>query len=296
MAVIQQFKGYMKINNFDFNYTNDIYICAEIGINHNGSINDAKKLIKIASECGCNAVKLQKRSPEHCVPHEQREMIRETPWGKMTYFDYKKKIEFSIDQIYDLSKYANKLNIDFFCSVWDILSLQELISINTVAIKIPSALITDNNLVESIKKTNLPVIWSTGMSDIKEINNAYNILKDVPNIICHCNSSYPASENELNLNYIPLMKKNYPNSIIGYSGHEVGLLPSIIAVVKGAKFIERHITLDRSSWGTDQSASIEPQGLNKLVKDIRRINIILGKPEKILFNSELSARKKLRGI
>ena len=284
----------MKIGSFDFSKTEDVYICAEIGINHNGSMEIARQLIDIAANCGCEGVKFQKRTPGLCVPEHQKDIPRETPWGIITYLEYRHKVEFSADQICELGDYARSKDIDWMVSVWDEQSLVEMVKLKPAALKLPSALLNDHEMIKSVKETGIPLIWSTGMSTNEEIDISYKLICEVPNIMCHCNASYPAELKELNLSFLQVMQERYNKSIIGYSGHEVALLPTIISTVLGARYVERHITLGRALWGTDQAASVEPQGLMRMVKEIRTVKVVLGVPEKILFESEKVTRKKLR--
>lgn len=285
----------IKIN--DNRYIGDnepCFIIAEIGINHNGSIEIAKKLIDVASDAGCDSVKIQKRNPDICVPEHQKEIVRETPWGLMTYLDYKKKIEFKIDDCLKLKEYAEKKGLIFFASCWDTDSVNEMTKIDIELFKIASASITDMGILKAISDTKKPTIISTGMSTEAEIEKAINNFDKSKIAILHTVSSYPSNNSEIDLNIMLNFKKKY-NTVVGYSGHEKGLQISIAAVALGAKVIERHITLDRSMWGTDQSASLEPKGLKELVRDIRIIEQCLGSGEKKILESEIPIRKKLRG-
>lgn len=275
---------------------NKLYFIAEIGINHNGSLEIAKKLISAAKLAGCNAVKIQKRTPEICVPKDQWNMMRDTPWGKMKYIDYKKKMEFSLSDYKKLCKYAKKNQIDFIASCWDVPSVKFMKKLNIPFYKVASASITDFKLLKEIKKTKKPIIISTGMSTENQIKKCVNYLGQKDLCIMHCTSSYPASTNELNLNYIPVLKKKFTKSVIGYSGHETNLSSTIAAYVLGAKVIERHITLDRSMWGTDQKSSIEPLGIARLIRDIDSIFMSLGDGKKRVYKSEIPMIKKLRLI
>jgi N-acetylneuraminate synthase len=285
----------IKINNKRNIGENDpCFIIAEIGINHNGSLEIAKKLIDVASDAGCDSVKIQKRNPDICVPEHQKGIIRETPWGQMTYLDYKKKIEFKTDDCLKLKEYAEKKGLIFFASCWDADSVNEMNKINIDLFKIASASITDSNLLKAISKTKKPVIISTGMSTLQEIETAISYFDKSRIAILHTVSSYPSDNDEIDLNIMLSYKKKY-NTVIGYSGHEKGLQISIAAAALGAKVLERHITLDRSMWGTDQSASLEPRGLKELVRDVRIIEKCLGNGEKKILESEIPIRKKLRG-
>ncbi len=273
-----------------------IIIIAEIGINHQGDISIAKKLIDIALVAGCDYVKFQKRNPDICVPDEQKLKIKDTPWGKMSYIDYKHKIEFGKKEYDEIDKYCKERNIDWFASVWDKDSVDFLYQYKKNIMKIPSALITDIELIKYAREKSKCLIISTGMSNEDEITNAINFGN--PDIIFHTNSTYPSPINELNLGYIKWLKEKYPNKIIGYSGHEFGLVATFAAVALGSSWIERHITLDRIMWGSDQMASIEPTGLIKLVKGIRDIELAInsGYGPREVFNSELSKREILRKL
>lgn len=272
-----------------------VKIIAEIGINHNGSIDIAKQLILIAKAAGCDYVKFQKRNPELCVPENQKNVIKQTPWGEMTYLEYKKKLEFDMNQYMELFQYSNTIGIKMFASVWDLESADDMTLISDVC-KIPSALITDYALLERARQKYRTLIISTGMSTEDEVQNAYVFGK--PDVMMHTNSTYPAPVEELNLRYLHRMRDIFPNVAIGYSGHEYGIITTFAAVALGATWVERHITLDHTMWGSDQFASIEPNGLFKLVKGIRDIEkaIQYDPQERILFDGELNKRKTLRGI
>jgi sialic acid synthase SpsE len=272
-----------------------VYIIAEIGINHNGDIEIAKQLMDVAIETGCDAVKFQKRTPEICVPEEQKSIPRETPWGSMTYFEYKKRIEFEQKEFEQIDAYAKKIGIDWFASPWDVPSVDFLEGFNVPCQKIASACLTDSELLTAINKTKTTTILSTGMSSMQEIDKAVSLLNDVPLAIAQATSTYPAEASELNLRAIQTFAEKYKVPV-GYSGHERGLQVTIAAVALGATFIERHITLDRSMWGTDHSASLEPEGLKKLVRDIRIIELALGDGKKKVYDSEIPIRAKLRRV
>ncbi len=272
-----------------------VYIIAEIGINHNGDIEIAKQLMDVAVETGCDAVKFQKRTPEICVPEEQKSIPRETPWGSMTYFEYKKRIEFEQKEFEQIDAYAKKIGIDWFASPWDVPSVDFLEGFDVPCQKIASACLTDSELLTAINKTKTTTILSTGMSSMQEIDKAVSLLNDVPLAIAQATSTYPAEASELNLRAIQTFAEKYKVPV-GYSGHERGLQVTIAAVALGATFIERHITLDRSMWGTDHSASLEPEGLKKLVRDIRIIELAVGDGKKKVYDSEIPIRAKLRRV
>jgi len=269
------------------------YIIAEIGINHNGSVAIAKDLIKAAVEAGVDAVKFQKRKPEICVPDHQKKQMRDTPWGYITYLDYRYKVEFELPEYQEIDAYCRQLGIDWLASSWDIPSLEFIDKFNPPAHKVPSALLTDHKLLRAIKATGRPVILSTGMSTMDEIREAVAILGTDSLLVCHTTSSYPCPPEELNLHMIQTLRQNF-DIPIGYSGHEVGLVPSAIAVALGACLVERHVTLDRAMWGSDQAASVEPHGMRTLVKYIRVTEKSLGDGEKKVYESEQSSLKKLR--
>lgn len=271
-----------------------VKIIAEIGINHNGSIDKCKELIDIAKVAGCDYVKIQKREPDLCVPEHQKNKIKETPWGTMTYLEYKKKIEFNEDQIKELIEYCIYKGITFFASVWDLESAR-LMSKYTKIVKIGSACLNNDELIKYCRENFEVYILSTGMSSQEEIDHAIEISN--PDVIMHTNSTYPCPVEDLNLNYIKYLKEKYPNKMIGYSGHEYGLVTTFASVAMGSVWVERHITLDRNEWGSDQSSSIEPSGLIKLVKGIRDIERATRfKPQpRIEFDGELEKKKSLRG-
>ena len=270
------------------------YIIGEIGINHNGDINVAKKLMEVARNVGADAVKFQKRTPELCVPEHQRNQMRDTPWGYITYLDYRYKVEFDEESYTEIDRFAREIGIDWFASSWDIPSLEIINRFNPPAHKIPSALLTDLELLRAYRATGKPLIVSTGMSTLNEIKAALEIIGEENLILCHTTSSYPCPPEELNLRMIQTLRDMTTICPIGYSGHEVGLVPSAVAVAMGACLVERHITLNRAMWGSDQSASVEPQGLASLVKYIRVTERSLGDGVKRVYDSELSSLSKLR--
>ena len=268
------------------------FIIAEIGINHNGDIETAKKLINVAHFCGCNAVKFQKRTVDKVYTKEELSIPRDSIFGK-TNGDLKRGLEFDYDEYKIINEYCKELKMPWFASCWDVDSVDFIEQFDVCAHKISSACSTDIELLKKIKSTNKPVLLSTGMSTIDEIDKAVDILGTDNLIIYHCTSTYPTSNNEINLNAIPMLKERY-NCPIGFSGHERGIFPSSAAVILGACSVERHITLDRTMWGSDQAASLEPEGLRKLVRDIRNVKDILGDGIKVVYESELPIRKKLR--
>jgi N-acetylneuraminate synthase len=272
------------------------YVIAEIGINHNGSLDIAKKLIDGAVEAGCDAVKFQKRTPEICVPKDQWNKLRETPWGQMTYIDYKRKIEFGLDEYLEIDLYCHQKGIDWFASCWDQPSVDFIEQFNPVLYKMASASLTDHALLEKVKATGKSIMLSTGMSTLDEIKDAIDFLGTDNLLIAHSTSSYPCPPTELNLRMINTLQQMYPANPIGYSGHETGLATTLAAISIGACFIERHYTLDRAMWGSDHAASVETGGMIRLMKDIRDIEIALGDGVKVVYESEMEPRKRLRNV
>ena len=269
------------------------YVIAEIGINHNGSLDIAKKLIDVAKSSGCDAVKFQKRNPEKCVPAEMREKMRETPWGYISYLDYRYKVEFGQEEFQQIDNYCRAQKIHWFASCWDTDSVAFIEQFHTPCIKVPSASLTDRELLEAVRGTREPIMLSTGMSSMDQINAAVKLLGTERLLLAHATSTYPCAKEELNLRMVTTLREKF-NCPIGYSGHEVGLATTLAAVALGASFVERHITLDRAMWGSDQAASIEPQGLKRLVKDIRNVEIALGDGRKRVYDSEVAAASRLR--
>ena len=288
--------GRVKIGNRYIGDGEKVFVVAEIGINHNGSLENAMKLIDGAKSAGCDAVKFQKRTPELCVPKDQWLIERDTPWGRMTYIDYRHRVEFSNDDYNEIDAYCKEKEILWFASCWDELSVDFMEQFNPPLYKAGSASLTDTNLLLKKKSTGRPLMISTGMSTLDEIKKAVDIIGTDNLMIAHSTSTYPCKLEELNIKVISTLKEMYPEVPIGYSGHEVGLSPTWAAVSIGATFVERHITLDRSMWGTDQAASVEVVGFKRLVENIRDIETSLGDGVKKLYDSELAPRKKLRRV
>jgi N-acetylneuraminate synthase len=287
--------GQISIGNTIVGDGQPCFFIAEIGINHNGDIQIAKKLITVAVAAGCNAVKFQKRNPELCVPVAQRNLVRETPWGSMTYFDYRKKVEFGIDEYREIDRYCKEVGIIWLASAWDESSVEFMEHFDPSCYKIPAAKLTDDNLLKSTRQQGRPIILSTGMSSLDQLDHAIKILGKEELILLHCCSAYPANYEDLNLRLIQFLKNRY-GVPIGYSGHETGLPTSIAAAVLGACMIERHITLDRAMWGSDHAASLEPNGLNRLIRDIRLIEKAMGDGVKRILPSEEPIIKRLRNV
>lgn len=272
------------------------YIVAEVGINHNGDLEIAKAMIDAAVHAGVDAVKFQKRTPEVCTPPEQQKQMRETPWGYITYLEYRYKVEFGLEEYREIDRYCKEKGIPWFASVWDEPSVDFMEQFDTPAYKIPSAALTDHNLLRYVRRTGRPIILSTGMSTMEQIRRAVDVLGAENLIITHCTSTYPCEPEELNLRMIQTLRHEFPNVPIGYSGHEVGLVPSAVAVALGACLVERHLTLDRAMWGSDQAASVEPGGFERLVKYIRVTEAALGDGIKRVYESEKPSLRKLRRV
>lgn len=274
-----------------------VYVIAEIGINHNGSVETAKKMIDGAVAAGADCVKFQKRTPEICVPRDQWLIERDTPWGRMTYIDYRYKVEFGAEEYAEIQRYCRTNGIDWTVSCWDEEAVQFMERYFDVPFyKAASASLTDISLLRAMQATGRPLMISTGMSTMEEIDEAITALDPHQLLVAHATSSYPAPVAELNLKMITTLRSRFPDIVIGYSGHETGLATTWAAVALGAGFVERHITLDRAMWGTDQAASVELGGLERLVENIRDIEVALGDGVKRVYDSEVGPRAKLRRI
>lgn len=274
------------------------YLIGEIGINHNGDMQILKRLIDSAFACGWNCVKFQKRVPELAVPEHQKNVMRDTPWGRMTYLEYKKRIELTKEQFDYIDSYCKEKPIAWSCSPWDLPSLEFLAQYDLPWIKIASASLTDLELIKEATRTYKPVILSTGMSTEEEIDAAVNVLEKYGKgdyALLHTNSAYPAKDEELNLLRISTLKERY-NCIVGYSGHEYDINPTVIAAALGAKILERHITVDHNMWGTDQKSSLEVRGMDFLARRVRSIDIYLGNNRIEVTESEFPVRDKLRVV
>jgi len=272
------------------------YVIAEIGLNHNGDVDIAKRLIDVAARAGADAVKFQKRTPEISTPEHMRDVPRETPWGVMSYLDYRRRVEFGRDEYVEIGDHATMLGLDWFASPWDVPSVEFLEDLNVVAHKVASASLTDTELLLALRDTGKPVILSTGMSTIAQIDRALDTLGTDRVVLMHATSTYPLEPEEANLRVIATLRDRYPGVPVGYSGHERGLQISLAAVAIGAVAVERHITLDRTMWGSDHAASLEPTGLEHLVRDIRVIERATGDGVKRVFDSERAPMAKLRRV
>lgn len=273
-----------------------VFVIAEIGINHNGSVDNAKRLIDVAALAGCDAVKFQKRTPELCVPRDQWDLERDTPWGRMTYIEYRHRVEFGKTEYDAIDAYCKNKGILWFASCWDEPSVDFLDQYNPPCYKAASASLTDIPLLLKTKQTGRPLILSTGMSTMGEIQYAVDMIGTDNLLIAHTTSTYPCPPEHLNLNMIRTLQRHFPNLPIGYSGHETGLATTWAAVTLGATFVERHITLDRAMWGSDQAASVEVGGLIRLVQNIRDIEKALGDGVKQVYPEEEKQRRKLRRV
>ncbi|HMK38043.1 MAG TPA: N-acetylneuraminate synthase family protein [Bacteroidota bacterium] len=273
-----------------------VFVIAEIGINHNGSMANARKLIDGAVLAGCDAVKFQKRTPELCVPRDQWDVERDTPWGRMKYIDYRRRVEFGAQEYAAIDRYCRDREILWFASCWDEESVNFMEQFDPPCYKAASASLTDTPLLLKARSTGRPLIISTGMSTAGEIDQAVSSLGREELLIAHSTSTYPCPPGELNLKVIQTLKGLYPDCPIGYSGHEVGLSPTWAAVSLGATFVERHITIDRAMWGSDQAASVEISGFMRLVSNIRDIEKAMGDGVKRVYEGEIGQRKKLRRV
>jgi N-acetylneuraminate synthase len=272
------------------------FIIAEIGINHNGSVDLAKKLIAGSAAAGADAVKFQKRTPELCVPKDQWDIERDTPWGRMKYIDYRHKTEFGVDEYSAIDKFCKDNDILWTASCWDEPSVEFIRQFDVPFYKAPSAALTDLELLKKMFTTGKPLMISSGMSSENEIEEAIRTLGSDNILLAHSTSTYPCKLDELNLSVIKTLKQKYPDIPIGYSGHETGLAPTWAAVTLGADFVERHITLDRAMWGSDQAASVEIGGFFRLVSNIRDIERAIGDGIKRVYDSEIPIMKKLRRV
>lgn len=273
------------------------YLIAEIGINHNGDVGVAKKLIDAANACGWDCVKFQKRTPDIAVPESQKNVLRDTPWGQMTYLDYKKRIEFEKEEYDIIERYCREKPLAWTASPWDVPSLEFLLQYNIPFIKIASAGNSNYDMLKLACEAEKPLLISTGMSTLEEVDKIVSYLEDKSNgdyIILHTNSAYPSPQNELNLKMIQVLRDRY-DCLVGYSGHEQDLEPTVVAASLGAKVLERHVTLDHNMWGTDQAASLEVSGMALLRGRINSILEIMGDGEKRITEAEIGIRRKLRG-
>lgn len=270
------------------------YVVAEIGINHNGDLDLARRLIAAAAFSGCDAVKFQKRTVDVVYTPEELAKPRENPFGP-TNGDLKRGLEFGLPQYRAIADYCGQNSLAWFASCWDEASVDFLEQFDPPCYKVASASLTDDNLLRHHRRTGRPLIVSTGMSTISEIDHAVELLGTDKLVLMHTTSTYPSRPEELNLRAIPALRERYQVPV-GYSGHEVGLSTSVVAVALGACMIERHITLDRAMWGSDQAASVEPHGFARLVRDIRVLQSALGDGVKRVYESEVPIRQKLRRV
>lgn len=269
------------------------YVIGEIGINHNGDVAVAKKLIDVAALAGAQAVKFQKRTPDLSTPEDMKHTRRETPWGEMSYLDYRYRVELEREQYLEIAHHAALQGVDWFASPWDVPSVGFLEDMGVSTHKVASASVTDLDLLRELASTGKPIILSSGMSTIEQIDAAVEVLGTERLVLLHSTSTYPLPPEEANLRTIPVLQERY-GVPVGYSGHERGLQISVAAVALGAVAVERHITLDRTMWGSDQAASLEPHGFMSLVRDIRVLEKALGDGVKRVMPGELAQMKRLR--
>jgi N-acetylneuraminate synthase len=270
------------------------YVIAEIGINHNGDINIAKKMVDAAVAAKCNAVKFQKRTVDIVYSAEELARPRESPFGD-TNGDLKYGLEFGQEDYIEIDRHCRQNNIAWLASCWDEQSVDFIEQFNVPCYKIASASLTDDGLLRHTRSKGRPILMSTGMSTLEQIDHAVKVAGKEDLVIMHTTSTYPALYEELNLRVIPMLKQRY-GLPIGYSGHETGLSTSIASVAMGACVVERHITLDRAMWGSDQAASVEPQGFAHMVRDIRLVEMAMGDGIKRVIEREVPVMKKLRRV
>ncbi len=270
-----------------------VFVVAEIGINHNGSLSIAKDLIDCAARSGCDAVKFQKRTPELCVPPSERAKMRQTPWGYISYLEYRRRVEFGLEEYREIDRHCRARGIPWTASCWDEPSVDFLEEFDPPFYKIASACLTDLRLLRKHRGAGRPIVLSTGMSTMEEIQTAVQTLGTEDLLLAHSTSSYPCATAELNLRMLQTLRREF-ECPVGYSGHEVGLPTTVAAVALGATYVERHITLDRSMWGSDQAASVEPGGLERLVHYIRTVEAALGDGVKRVYENEFPVMRKLR--
>lgn len=273
-----------------------VYVIGEIGLNHNGDVRLAKQLIDAAADAGAQAVKFQKRTPSISTPEHMKNVLRQTPWGEMTYLDYRYRVEFDREQYIEVGDHATMRGLDWFASPWDVPSVAFLEDLNVCAYKVASASVTDLELLEAVAATGKPVILSTGMSTLEQIDAAVEVFDPAGLLLLHATSTYPLPPEEANLRMLATLRSRFEGIPIGYSGHEPGLQISLAAVALGAVAVERHITLGKDMWGSDHAASLEPQELTQLVADIRIIEEALGDGIKRVFPGELAPLAKLRRV
>lgn len=273
---------------------NPCFVIAEIGINHNGDLKLAKQLIDVAADAGCDAVKFQKRTIEVVYSADELAKPREHPFGE-TNGDLKRHLEFGKEQYARIDEHCRKRGVIWFASPWDEGSVDFLEEFAVPCHKVASASLTDDNLLRHMRSTGKPILLSTGMSTLAQIDHAVDVLGRDDLIILHATSTYPATYDELNLRVIPMLAERF-GVPVGYSGHEPGIAPSLAAFAMGACVIERHLTMDRTMWGSDQAASIEPDELASLVRDIRLVETALGDGQKRLLDRERPIMEKLRRV
>jgi N-acetylneuraminate synthase len=286
----------IKIGNKFVGDGHPAYVIAEIGINHNGDLGIAKQMIDAAVRAGADAVKFQKRTPDVATPTDQQKQMRETPWGYITYLEYRYKVEFNEEQYAEIDKHCREKGIAWMVSVWDEPAVDFMEKFDTPAYKIPSASLTDSKLIRKARATGKPLILSSGMSTMEQIKKGVEVTDKDNLALMHCTSTYPCEPEELNLKMVETLRREFPTLPIGYSGHEVGLVPTAVAVALGACMVERHLTLDRAMWGSDQAASVEPWGFETLVKYIRVTERSIGDGVKKVYESEKGSMKKLRRV
>lgn len=282
----------MKLGHLDTDER--VVIVAEVGINHNGSYEIARRLIKAAADAGADAVKFQVGNPDLYVNAEGRDVPRETPWGIMPYIEYRKRMELPSAVLLECKRYAAGLGLFWFASPLDADAVATLELLDVPCYKIASPMLTDMVLLETVAARGKPVLLSSGMSTSVELARAVDMFREVELAVMHCTSEYPCPPEHTNLRVLTGLKRRYPGATIGYSGHETGVPQSVAAVALGARIVERHLTLSRAMWGSDHAASLEPEGLRTLVRYIRTVERSLGDGEKVVYDGERVNMAKFR--
>jgi len=285
----------IRLNDCFIGTGHPVFMIAEIGINHNGDIGIAKKLIDASFACNWHCAKFQKRTPDLCVPDKEKNNLRDTPWGKISYLEYRHKVEFGREEYSYIDRYCREKPIFWTASVWDVPSLEFILIYDVPFIRYLRQ--ADEQTSKTASESGKPIILSTGMSTLEEIDGAVELIEKYAAgnyVLMHTNSTYPTPTKELNLRVIPFLRNRY-HCVVGYSGHEYDLEPSVIAVSLGARVIERHITLDHNMWGSDHEASLEVHAMDMLYKRIRNVDLSLGDGVKKVTETEMASRKRLRG-
>lgn len=287
-------KQKIHFNDLFKNSNEKSYNIAEIGINHNGDIELAKELIRVSHQIGFDCVKFQKRVPELCVPLNKRDELRTTPWGKMTYFEYKKKIEFSKHEYDEINNYCKNLGIDWSASAWDTKSIDFLSQYDLPFIKVPSDKCSDLKFIQALEGINIPIVVSTGGTDFNQVKKILDILKNSKVVLLQCTSIYPCPTDKVNFKVMNALKNKFKVPV-GFSSHHTSPMITAMSVPYGAKITEVHVTLDRAMWGTDQAMSLEPRGMQIMISAIKNFELALGNYEKEISEEEKTTLSRTVG-